>query len=391
MRSAVSRFTGRWRTDFADPVSLAGLRARILLATGVGSLASTVITGATDHQAWTTQRAAAFAYALVFESAVVLVSWLLGARLGDAAFALIVYTGYPVIGTTLAASDATAAIPMVALCSLLPTTVAVLFLQRPLIAYVGVALGVLTVAAVAAARPSGDRTTIEFVTCVLCLTVIGVTMRLVRDLAVSALTRSRQVEATDTLTGLQNRRGLERSGTAVRQRAARAGVPLSALVLDLDHFKRINDEQGHAAGDEVLRRIGALLTERTRAEDVVARLGGEEFLVLSTCVPDTVDVFAERLRRTIETELTPVTVSIGVHTEPAAEDAEWPAALWTMVNRADRALYRAKAAGRNRVAMTGDDAEETAAGATAAAPVVPGQRDAVPSRSAAAGRGGEAG
>jgi len=107
----------------------------------------------------------------------------------------------------------------------------------------------------------------------------------------------------------------------------------------------------------------------------VARLGGEEFLVLSTCVPDNVDVFAERLRRTVEAELGTVTVSIGVHTEPAVVDAAWPEAVWAMVNRADHALYRAKEAGRNRVVKTVDPQ----LAALPALPALPGQRAASPS------------
>ena len=395
VRAAASRFVASWRTDFADPASLAGLRGRILTSTGVGSMVSTLGTGLTKDEAWTSSRVAAFIGAMIFLTAVAVFSWRRGARMGDVAFASIVYLGYPVIGFTVPASDPTAAIPMVAICTLLATTLGVLFIQRSAIAYVGVGLAVATVSVVAVVLPSGGRVMIELLTCVLCLAATGITMRLVRDLAISALVRSRQVEATDALTQLLNRRGLERAGAVAWDRAARAGLPLSAMVLDVDHFKRINDEQGHAAGDEVLRRMGALLRTRTRDEDVVARLGGEEFLVLSTCVPDNVDVFAERLRRTIETELGTVTVSIGVHTEPATLDAAWPEAVWAMVNTADHALYRAKEAGRNRVVKTVDEELPTclvqqvrvpglaAVPALPAMPALPGQRAASPSPGAA--------
>ena len=352
-RSALSRSLATWRTDFADPASLAALRARILLTTGLGSMASTLSTGLSNGQGRMLSRAEAFMCAMIFLAAVAVFSWYRGARMGDAAFASMIYVGYPVIGITVSASDPTAAIPMVAICCLLATTIGVLFVQRPAIAYVGVGLGVATVTLVAVAVPSGNRTTVEYLTCVLCLTVIGVTMRLVRDLAVSALTRSRRIEATDALTGLQNRRGLERSGAAVWHRAARTRLPLSVLVLDIDHFKRVNDEQGHVAGDEVLRRLGALLNGSTGADDVVVRLGGEEFLVLCSAPAGQAVVLAERLRATVERELGPVTVSIGVHEVLPDSTDPLPTSIWSAVDIADQALYVAKNHGRNRVETAG--------------------------------------
>jgi len=361
-----------WRTDFADPAALARLRAKIMMATTAGALLSMVGSWVTHGPVWTTAQVASFAGGGAFMALVGLFIWRRGEQMGDVPFAVLVYSGYPVTAATLVVSDAPAAIPMVALCSMITTTIAVLFIRRSAIAYAGVGLDVVTVSVVTMVVRPGSRTMIEYFTSVLCLLMIGVTMRLVRDLAISALVRSRRVEATDALTQLLNRRGLERAGAVAWERAARAGLPLSAMVLDVDHFKRINDELGHAAGDEVLRGLGALLSDRTREEDVVARLGGEEFLVLSTCVPDNVDVFAERLRRTVEVELGTVTVSIGVHTEPATLGAAWPEAVWAMVNRADHALYRAKEAGRNRVVKTVDPQ-------LAALAALPGQRAASPS------------
>jgi len=362
VRGRRARFAAQWRTDYADPDSVALLRNRILLGAMVSSLLALLGALLTGNDGWTSAHTVAYGFGTIFVTAIALLTWYRGSRMGDTAFALLVYSGYPVTGGTLIASDPVVAIPMVALCTMLTTTIAILFVQRSATAYLGIGIAVTTVTAVTAFAPARQGTASQCVVSVLCIVVIGVVMRLVRDFAVTALVRSRQLEATDALTGLQNRRGLERSGADLWLRAARTATPLSALVLDIDHFKRINDEQGHAAGDEVLRQLGELLTGGTRPQDLVARLGGEEFLVLSICSPDSVDVFAERLRRLVETELSPVTTSIGAHTRIPVEDARWPTALWEMVNHADHALYRAKAAGRNLVVATADhDLQEAAA------------------------------
>ena len=344
-RAVIARFVAVWRTDFVDPASMARLRARVLLWTAAGALI--VIVGdvlRAGKGGWT------IGPLLV---AAVLV-WYRGARMGDLTFALMMYIGYPAAALGGIAADPVAAIPVVAISSMISTTFVALFVQRAAFAYAGIALAVTTVSVVAAVVPSRPGIAADYTGSVLVLVVVGVAMRLVRDLAVSALVQSRRLEATDALTDMPNRRGLERSGLDLWQRAARTRTRLSVLVLDIDHFKRINDEEGHAAGDEVLRRMGALLNGHTRADDLMARLGGEEFAVLATCAPDSVEVFAERLRRLIETEMAPVTVSIGVYTQLPVEEAAWPAALWEMVNHADHALYRAKAAGRNQVVLTAD-------------------------------------
>ena len=372
----LARCAVRWRTDFTDAASLALLRAQILLGMMVCAALGLVGVMLSDHKDWTTAHTEAYWCATGFVAVITLVAWRRGARMGDTTFAVVLYSSYGMTGGSLIASDPVVAIPMVALGTMMTTTVAVLFVQRGTTAYAGIGIAFATVTAVAAAVPARQGNATEYLVSALCVVVVGVVMRLVRDFAASALVRSRHLEATDALTGLQNRRGLERAGLEVWRQAARRSAPLSVLVLDLDHFKRINDEQGHAAGDDVLRLLGDLLIGCGRGQqDLVARLGGEEFLVLSMCVPDSVDAFAEQLRRTVETELAPVTVSIGVHTQLPTEDAPWPTALWEMVNQADHALYRAKAAGRNRVATTAEhDRPETAA----PCPALPAQRGVPP-------------
>jgi two-component system cell cycle response regulator len=164
-----------------------------------------------------------------------------------------------------------------------------------------------------------------------------------------------EMAITDGLTGLHNRRYLERHLATLVLQAIGRSKPLSVLVLDIDHFKAINDTYGHAAGDDVLREISRRLRKAVRGIDLACRMGGEEFVI---AMPDTDAALAllvsERLRQKIAREpfqiadsgaALAVTVSIGVSSLISSEDV--PKAL---LKRADEALYRAKRAGRNRVA-----------------------------------------
>ena len=154
---------------------------------------------------------------------------------------------------------------------------------------------------------------------------------------------------TDPLTGLLNRRAL--FGERVTETASNTAI----LVMDLDHFKTINDRFGHAAGDRVLRAFAEVIFSNIRAEDVAARLGGEEFcIVLAASSPKAAAAVAERIRSTLETKTFPTsagvihaTVSVGI----AIRSAE-PETLQALLSRADAALYQAKAAGRNRVQIS---------------------------------------
>jgi two-component system, cell cycle response regulator len=169
--------------------------------------------------------------------------------------------------------------------------------------------------------------------------------------------RLEQLAQTDPLTQLLNRRALTERITAEMERALRYDSTMALLMIDLDHFKKVNDTYGHLVGDDVLRDVGQLLSETIRGSDIVARYGGEEFLVL---LPETDDAgaeaFADRIRSAVEehrfasdslAEPLRITASIGVAVYPAAriESVE------DLFARADAALYRAKADGRNRVRM----------------------------------------
>jgi two-component system cell cycle response regulator len=169
--------------------------------------------------------------------------------------------------------------------------------------------------------------------------------------------RLEQLAQTDPLTQLLNRRALTERITAEMERALRYDSALSLLMVDLDHFKNVNDTYGHLVGDDVLRDLAQLLNGTIRGSDVVARYGGEEFLVL---LPESdeagAETFADRIRVAVEQHEFGVragqpslklTASIGVATFPAAriESVE------DLLARADAALYRAKADGRNKVRL----------------------------------------
>lgn len=164
-----------------------------------------------------------------------------------------------------------------------------------------------------------------------------------------------QLLSTDSLTGISNRRHFDYALADEWRRCARAGTPLSLLMIDVDHFKAYNDRLGHMQGDDCLRRVAALLTGASRrAGDLVARYGGEEFVcLLPNAGRQGAALVAERLRQDVEracilhpaSPLGYLTVSIGVAT--AMPPAGTPAAL---VDLADRLLYVAKTQGRNRVA-----------------------------------------
>lgn len=162
-----------------------------------------------------------------------------------------------------------------------------------------------------------------------------------------------RLSTVDALTGLRTRRFVDEVIHVEFLRARRYGTPLALVMLDLDHFKQVNDEHGHLAGDAVLRGIGEIIRGLLRGTDVAGRYGGEEMvLVMPQNTASGAAVVAERLREAIETfrfespegRSFSITASFGVAESDAAD--ETPADL---VQRADQALYVAKAGGRNRV------------------------------------------
>ncbi|MDH3578667.1 MAG: sensor domain-containing diguanylate cyclase [Gammaproteobacteria bacterium] len=177
----------------------------------------------------------------------------------------------------------------------------------------------------------------------------------------NAINRARLMRSgfTDVLTGWHNRRYLTVRLSEELARARRDGTRLVCLMLDIDHFKRVNDNWGHAAGDAVLREIAQRIESQVRASDIAARYGGEEFVVL---LPGT-DVgsallLAERIRQSVSAtpidlpngDTVTITASIGIsEVQPAPEADDLKTIGDSLVARADVALYAAKAAGRDRV------------------------------------------
>jgi two-component system cell cycle response regulator len=169
------------------------------------------------------------------------------------------------------------------------------------------------------------------------------------------LQASIEMAVIDPLTGLNNRRYLESHLASLIDQAAERQRPLSLMVLDIDHFKQVNDSHGHDAGDAVLKGFADRVKAAVRGVDLMCRLGGEEFVVV---MPDTTLAFAsrvaERIREAVESgpfeigadgRSIPITVSIGLADRGEEVDAD------SLFRRADQALYRSKNAGRNRVSV----------------------------------------
>ena len=186
---------------------------------------------------------------------------------------------------------------------------------------------------------------------------------LLRLFALLVLLHARQEQAlrhmahSDVLTGLLNRKGFFEQAQRLLARHRAGGMPSAVLMLDIDHFKRINDRYGHAAGDAVLSAFGEQLRISVRPEDCVGRLGGEEFAALLLNLPsERAEQVAERLRAhwqdqcvRVNGQAVSATVSIGVCAFQPSEQVD----LEEMLRHADQALYQAKNAGRNRQVLVG--------------------------------------
>jgi diguanylate cyclase (GGDEF)-like protein len=171
---------------------------------------------------------------------------------------------------------------------------------------------------------------------------------------VAALREAKALSTTDPLTGLANRRAIAEVAPEVVARARAGDLALGVVVADVDHFKRINDQHGHAIGDEVLRLVADAVRSCVGPSDLVVRLGGEEIAVLTAAVPDDLADLAERIRLevAVATEPWPVTVSLGVAWVDRRRFGDDPLKIaWALVDEADDRMYMAKRAGRNRVTL----------------------------------------
>src|SRR4051812_9131831 len=221
------------------------------------------------------------------------------------------------------------------------------FPLRPALVHLGL-LAIGYGAALIAESPPG--TAIDgWIATVGTLLVTGVFVGLVRDRLASLIANLTDAARRGPLTDLYNRRGFEEIFDIELERARRTGAPLSVIVGDLDHFKRLNDDFGHPAGDAALRRIGRAIGVVKRRFDSAARVGGEEFALLAPdCDEHGAYMLSERIRSDVERNFgngaeTPLTASFGIATYPLhGQSAE------ALLRAADQALYAAKRLGRNR-------------------------------------------
>lgn len=210
--------------------------------------------------------------------------------------------------------------------------------------------GYLWVEARARLLPSGDQ--VNAARLVINVRNIAASKALEEELE-NARVRLQELASTDGLTGLANRRKLDETIAIDFRRHQRDSKALSLIMLDVDHFKTLNDDYGHHVGDLVLRRLASILSVNAqRAGDLAARLGGEEFVVILPGVTlEQANVIAENLRESVATSVfdarlaSAVTVSVGVASNSGCATAQ------EMLNRADAALYEAKRTGRNRVVV----------------------------------------
>jgi len=188
--------------------------------------------------------------------------------------------------------------------------------------------------------------------------VFAMNSAMLEDDLMAAKSQIEHMAQTDALTGALNRRGMELLGEGALRRSFASNMPAAVLMLDLDHFKQVNDSLGHAAGDKLLQSVAELCAAALRKEDVFARYGGEEFVVIA---PQTelreAGLLAQRIRLAVEGASFEVlggervTVSIGVAGARAGS-------LEALLNSADAALYQAKVSGRNQVVIAVGSGEE---------------------------------
>ena len=200
-----------------------------------------------------------------------------------------------------------------------------------------------------------------YATTIIMVAIIVVVLRGLREQNTALVARLTDLAVRDPLTGVLNRAAFEDQLRREVALSARHGRPYALAVLDLDHFKQVNDRFGHAAGDRALRRVCALVSETIRESDVFARVGGEEFaLLMSDTDPSGAERTAEKLRTRIElearAETMPLTISIGLAVGRGTDADD-------VLLAADRALYEAKRRGRNRVVRAPDPAGVPAAAA----------------------------
>jgi diguanylate cyclase (GGDEF)-like protein len=215
-------------------------------------------------------------------------------------------------------------------------------------------------AAVLASLPNGESSDLaRWLDVVVATVVVAIVVRAIAARNQELVDRLAVEASHDPLTGLLNRRGFDERFAVERARAEREGSSTAIVMLDIDHFKKINDEHGHDVGDEVLRWLAQQLTEQARTIDLVGRAGGEEFIVLlPRSGTDAALAFAERVRTTVESGDPGIGKGARVTLSAGAVAATPPIDAQRLLEVADQAMYQAKRGGRNRTVAV----EHTTAG-----------------------------
>jgi diguanylate cyclase (GGDEF)-like protein len=206
-------------------------------------------------------------------------------------------------------------------------------------------------AAVLLALPAGDGYGDRWVDVMVTVSVIAAVVHVLaqknQELLATVMTEAR----TDKLTGTLNRRGFEEQSARSLAHARREGGSVAVVLVDIDLFKRVNDEWGHEVGDRVIAHLGSVLMEHCRESDVVARLGGEEFVVLlSPCDEASAVVYTQRVRRALADADSPGRPAVRISAGVAATTASPDVAL--LLQSADTALYEAKRTGRDKTVLS---------------------------------------
>lgn len=201
--------------------------------------------------------------------------------------------------------------------------------------------------------PDGTVKLLEMLVTVSCATILFIASYISESFSIELEGKLRTMASTDTLTQLANRRTLQHGLARALAQAQRAGSPLCLALLDVDFFKRVNDSYGHDAGDDVLRHVAGIMKNAARGGDLVARFGGEEFVILmQDCTSPHAQTACERIRKALEASPC-VTSTVSIQVTASLGIAQWQEGMndRQLLEAADSALYRAKQAGRNRVVL----------------------------------------
>jgi diguanylate cyclase (GGDEF)-like protein len=261
----------------------------------------------------------------------------------------------------------------------LPSGVVALYGSRPMMTLQVVAVVIGASAILRQLALSPVDLAIQCIATLLATISPALAVLMLRDRLVQALERERDLGLNDLLTGVRNRRGLEAAMPRMLAAARASGLPVGVVLLDIDHFKQVNDTYGHTGGDLVLRHVAARLLAVVRDNDTVSRLGGEEFVVLCVIDPEDLRALGERLRRDISQDPPHrVTVSLGATWfHPGRESStDDPEQIWALIDRADQLMYQAKREGRDRLCIAAGDSK----GTLHAQPRTSGQAGWTPSR-----------